>query len=106
MSATSVRLSAPMDLRLELALVGELDVDLVGRLDDMRIGEDVAVVGDDEAPSRASGSRSAATGPLSRALAGSGLLARNEAAEELLDLLVLDPGHLRRRAARAPPAWC
>ena len=36
-------------LRLELALVGELDVDLVGAVDDVRVGDDVAVARDDEA---------------------------------------------------------
>ena len=36
-------------LRLELALVGQLHRDLVRRLDDVRVGQDVAVGADDEA---------------------------------------------------------
>jgi len=35
--------------RVELALVGKADLDLVGLLDHVRIGQDVAVRADDEA---------------------------------------------------------
>jgi hypothetical protein len=48
-SATSVRLSAPNDLGLELALVGQANQNLVGRIDHVGIGQDVAVGADDEA---------------------------------------------------------
>jgi hypothetical protein len=79
-------------LRLVLALVRELDVDLVGRVDDVRVGEDVAVGADDEARAQR-----AALGARAR----TGLLPRNEPAEELQHLLVLDVRDLRHaRPAR------
>src|SRR5690606_20063165 len=64
-------------LRLELALVVQLDRDLFGRLDDVRIGEHVAVGADDEA--RAEGLRFELARP--RYL-------RHEAAEELVERIV------------------
>src|SRR5688572_15004699 len=82
-------------LGLELALVGEAHVDLVGAVDHVRVGEDVAVGADDEA--RAERAR---LGLLAR-VGLAGLLARDEAAEEFQHLFVLDAGHLRHRAAAA-----
>ncbi len=43
MSAMSVRLSVPIDLRRELAAIGELDGDFGRAVDDVRVGHDVAV---------------------------------------------------------------
>src|SRR5262249_41390514 len=42
-------LVAADDLRVEVAPVGELDPDLVGALDHVKVGQDVAVLVDDEA---------------------------------------------------------
>ena len=48
-SATSVRLSAPMTLALNSRLSVSLTGDFVGGIDDVRVGQDVAVGADDEA---------------------------------------------------------
>ena len=86
-------------LGLEFALVGELDGDLVGALDDVRVGQDVAVRGDDEARAERAALRA-------RSLLRPGLLPRNEAAEEFLDLLVVHARDLRQVSpGGAPPAW-
>jgi hypothetical protein len=84
-------------LRLEFALVGELDGDLVGGLDHVRVGEHVAVGADDEARAEraALGTRAGAGGRTGARLA------RDEAAEKFQHLLVLDAGHLRQRARPA-----
>src|SRR6202008_5048552 len=83
-------------LGLELALVGELDRDLVGALDHVRVWPNVAVEADDE--SRAE--RAALRARRRPGLSGP-RLARDEAAEELEHLLVLHARHLRQRAGAA-----
>ncbi len=56
-TATSLRRSTPITLALQLALVGEADLDVVGVLDHVGVGHDVAVGGDDEAGAEAEGAQ-------------------------------------------------
>jgi hypothetical protein len=71
------------ELRLELALVGKAHVDLFGVLDDVRVGDDEAVLGDDEPGAQAEGAKRTARGAflpavatLAAAARGLGLLVR------------------------------
>ena len=88
--------------RLEFALVGEPHRDLVGRLDHVRIGEDVAVGADDEPRAE----RAALEFPRS-ALSGSGpgltrTGPRDEAPEKIVKgIILVEVGYLRRAAALA-----
>ena len=79
-------------LGLELALVGEAHRDLVGGLDHVRIGQDVAVRADDEAGAERA-----------RFLVAR-LPRRAEAAEEIEERIVLRPaGRLSRTLRRCAP---
>ena len=100
-SATSVRLSAPIDLRLELALVGQRDDDLVGALDDVGVGHHVAVGAEDEARADAARLRRRRRRRLLRPPRGFGPVRHRdaEAAEELEHVLV-DLGPPPPRPAR------
>jgi hypothetical protein len=81
------------DFRLELALVGEADRDLLRVLDHVRVGHDEAVLGDDEPGAQAegrSGERGAASLAASLARRGRAarvalLVRRHEAAEEFVE---------------------
>ena len=81
-SATSVRLSAPMTLALNSRLSVSLTVDLVRAVDDMRVGDEVAVARDDEARA----DRLLVELALGRAARARDLA---EAAEELVERIVL-----------------
>src|SRR6267378_499845 len=82
--------------RLEFALVGQANGDLIGGIDHMRVGENVAVGADDEARAE----RTALE--IARALSAGTRRARDEAPEEIVERIVLlKIRNLRRSAAFA-----
>src|SRR6185503_672757 len=99
--------------RLELTLVVQLDGDLVRVVDHVRVGQHVAVGADDEPraertlleeprPRLLRRGRRARAGALLWALVRAGLLARDEAAEEVVERVVfVDSRNLRARGAAA-----
>ena len=80
MTATSVRLSMPMTLAREFAAVGQLHGDFRRVLDDVRVGQDVAVGADDEARAFAARRRLRCPWPLAATWAG-----HAEATEEIVE---------------------
>ena len=64
----SVSGSDPIDVRAQAAAVGQLDRDALGALDDVMIGEDVALFVDDEAGAGAAPRRLAAAADVERIL--------------------------------------
>ena len=101
MSALSVSGSRPMTLRLiahVVVIAVEVDLDLGGALDDVIVGEDEAVLADDEAGAR--GERRSA-----RVLALPALAARRLAAEEALEQIVAAAAEELGQLLRALPRF-
>src|SRR4029078_9242458 len=87
------RLVGADQLRGERAIVGEIDLDFVGALDDVVVGEDVTVGGDDHARPERALSRH----PRRPALTAAGKLLAEEPPEQIVRVLTFESG---RRYAR------